>query len=107
VKRREKIKKIIIEKKPDIVVISCLFSTYFNEALEVAYIVKSIKSDTKIIVGGNHPTLFPEEVLKHFCIDFVIRGDGEEPFRLLVENLMKKNLFQAFLVFVINKMVIL
>jgi radical SAM superfamily enzyme YgiQ (UPF0313 family) len=89
-KRREEIKKIIIEKKPDIVGISCLFSTYFNEALEVAYIVKSIKSDTKIIVGGNHPTLFPEEVLKHFCIDFVIRGDGEEPFRLLVENLMKK-----------------
>jgi len=88
-KKREEIEKIIIEKKPDIVGISCLFSTYFNEALEIAYIVKSIKNTTKIIVGGNHPTLFPEDTLKHSCIDFVIRGDGEDPFRLLVENLMK------------------
>ncbi len=88
-KQREEIEKIIIEKKPDVVGISCLFSTYFNEALEIACIIKNIKDSIKIIAGGNHPTLFPEDVLKHSCIDYVIRGDGEEPFRTLIEYIMK------------------
>jgi len=85
------IEKLIKEKKPEIVGISCLFSTYFDEALDVAKIIKNSNKSTLTVLGGNHPTLFPEEVLKNSCIDFVIRGEGEHPFRMLVERISKNS----------------
>jgi anaerobic magnesium-protoporphyrin IX monomethyl ester cyclase len=35
------------------------------------------KKECKIIWGGNHPTILPEQVLKSGLADFVIRGEGE------------------------------
>ena len=51
--------------KPDIVGISSLFTTYAEEALDVARIVKETDAHIVTIMGGTHPTLFPEHCL-HF-----------------------------------------
>lgn len=83
----EKIREIIIARKPDLVGISNLFSTYYEEALEVAKIVKKVDEKIITVFGGNHPTLFPEEVLKEQFVDIVIRGEGEAPFRELIEHI--------------------
>lgn len=83
----EKIRDIIIARKPDLVGISNLFSTYYEEALEVAKIVKKVDEKIITVFGGNHPTLFPEEVLKEQFVDIVIRGEGEAPFRELIEHI--------------------
>ncbi len=83
------IKKKIEDFKPHIVCISSLFSTYFEEALEIAKIVKSISKDIIVVSGGNHPTLFPEQVLLNKEIDFLIRGEGETPLRELIKTLKK------------------
>lgn len=88
-KNKNEIASIIRNRMPDVVGISSLFSTYFDEALEIAKIAKSINSKILTVMGGNHPTLFPESVLKNPDVDFVIRGEGEEPFRLLIETLSK------------------
>lgn len=86
---KNEIEGIIRKKSPDIVGISSLFSTYFEEALEVAKIAKNISNKILTVMGGNHPTLFPVNVLENSDVDFVIKGEGEEPFRLLIETLLK------------------
>lgn len=87
----EKEIKIAIEnKKPDLIGISSLFSTYSEEALQVAKIAKEIDHNIITVLGGNHPTLFPEDVLSQTFVDYVIRGEGEIPFKMLVERLKNR-----------------
>lgn len=64
--------------KPDIVAIGCVTATY-QWALRMA---KRIKQEVgcKIIMGGLHPTLAPEEVSKHKFIDEVVVGCGVKHF---------------------------
>ena len=40
-----------------------------------------------LVIGGIHPTVEPEPVLKEAIFDFLIRGEGEEPLLELVEAL--------------------
>ena len=37
------------------------------------------------MLGGHHPTEMPEEVLRHDCVDFIIRGEGEVAMTLLAD----------------------
>ena len=83
----ERLKNRIEQIKPDIVGISCFFSSRFPAVLQAARIVKSI--DTKIITitGGIHPTLMPEKVCAYPELDFAIIGEGEESFVHLLREL--------------------
>lgn len=67
----------IREKKPFLVGISSLFTAYCNEALKTAQIIKTFYPHCKIVLGGHHPTQFPENVLEHPDVDFVLQGEGE------------------------------
>lgn len=58
--------------------ISSLFTAYSDEAIKTADAVKSACPEAIIVLGGHHPTGLPEEVLRHKCVDFIIRGEGEE-----------------------------
>ena len=49
---------------------------------------KQVNPNIIIIVGGDTATIFAEIIIKIFKIDYVIKGDAEFPFRLLVENLL-------------------
>lgn len=45
----------------------------------VAYFAKKMKAyGCKIVFGGPHPTILPEEVLREDYVDFVVIGEGEE-----------------------------
>lgn len=83
------IKGILEKEKPEIVGISSNFSANFKEVLELSKIIKNTLPETRIALGGTHPTLFPEETLENEEIDFVIRGEGETPFKTLIESLRK------------------
>ncbi len=48
-----------------------------KNAYEMAKIVKKIFPETKIIFGGVHPTVLPEEVVSQEGVDMVVRGEGE------------------------------
>lgn len=67
----------IREKEPFIVGISSLFTAYSNEAITAAITIKKFYPNCKIVLGGHHPTFFPEKVLECDAIDFVLRGEGE------------------------------
>ncbi len=47
-------------------------------ALDISGYVKKKFPDVKIVWGGIHPTLFPEQTLKEDCIDVVVIGEGEK-----------------------------
>ena len=53
---------------------------------EYAGYVRKI-TDVTIVCGGYHPTLVPEEVIADPNIDWIIRGEGEEPLFDLVDAL--------------------
>ena len=73
------IQNIVRAHKPDIVGISSLFTTYAGEALATARAIKKVNPDATVVLGGTHPTLFPEYSLGSPDVDYVIRGEGETP----------------------------
>jgi anaerobic magnesium-protoporphyrin IX monomethyl ester cyclase len=65
-------------------------TTQLPEALRVTQHLKNKFPDLKILYGGYHATLYPEQTLKHDLIDFICTGDGEEMCEELIEALEGK-----------------
>ena len=85
----DEIKKRISEIRPEVVGVSCLFSSAINEAMNICKIAKGIDPKIITILGGAHPSAMPEETLKEKEVDYVIVGEGEYALRNLlnaVEN---------------------
>lgn len=78
--------RILEASDADLVGISSMTPT-FPSALKVARIVREKSPRSKILLGGVHPTLDPEGVLRYADVDFVIRGEGEEAIYGLVQAL--------------------
>ncbi len=72
--------------KPDIVGISCMS---FQRDAVVEISKKLEEDDLPVIVGGSHPTIAPEEMLRYSSIDYVIMGEGEMAFAKLLDALEK------------------
>ena len=86
---QEETRQIIENAVPSIVGISASYTAYSLEALEVARIVKEVDRNIVTVMGGTHATLFPEHLLQHTFVDYVVRGEGETPFAQLVASLQK------------------
>ena len=71
---------------PYIFGLSCL-TAGIGRAHELAHIIKTKYPDSKVISGGMHPTVLPEDVLRDKNIDIVVRGEGEEILNLLYERI--------------------
>ncbi len=69
-----------IELKPySIVGIPC-YTRQRHSVFSLARILKKLKPDIKIIIGGPHASCLDIKILKKFkYIDFIIRGEGEYP----------------------------
>jgi anaerobic magnesium-protoporphyrin IX monomethyl ester cyclase len=67
--------------------ISSLFSAYCEMALDTAAAVRKACPEATIVLGGHHPSVLPEVVMDHVCVDFVLRGDGEVGMPLLAKAL--------------------
>ncbi|MFQ6080460.1 MAG: B12-binding domain-containing radical SAM protein [Candidatus Bathyarchaeia archaeon] len=55
--------------------------------------LKEEMPEVPIVVGGPHATLFPEELIKEPFIDIVVRGEGEQTTREIVQALNDDNTF--------------
>jgi anaerobic magnesium-protoporphyrin IX monomethyl ester cyclase len=73
----EELSARIADLEPDIVGISCFFSSRFPAALEAARITKGVRSRIVTIIGGIHASLVPENACQHPEIDFAAVGEGE------------------------------
>ncbi|NQT73019.1 MAG: B12-binding domain-containing radical SAM protein [Chloroflexi bacterium] len=76
--------------EPLCVGISSLTGPQIEFGLKVAKIVKEAKTKTKVVWGGVHATLLPEQTVQHSLVDIVVVGEGELTFRNLVIALDKK-----------------
>ncbi len=81
----EHIGKISRESGAYLVGISSLFTAYSEEAMVTAETVKKFHPGCKVVLGGHHPTVLPESVLKNRAVDFVLRGEGEISMPLLAK----------------------
>lgn len=60
----------------------------YKEGLRLSRIAK--ENGRIVIMGGPHPTFLDEDALKSGCIDFVVRGEGEETLPELLETIKQK-----------------
>lgn len=83
----EDVGKKIEEDRPFLVATTAYTST-FPAAIEVLRLAKKINPETFTVIGGVHPTFMWKETLGERAVDYVIRGEGEETFKELVEALI-------------------
>lgn len=86
----EELKKRIKEFSPHLVGVSCLFSTQADNAHNVCKIVKEVNKDIITVMGGSHPSVMREEILRDENVDFVVIGEGEYTMRDLLKKLEDK-----------------
>lgn len=87
----QEVKRVVSDQAPGMVGISCVTGSY-GSAINVAKLVKKIEPDIPVVVGGFHPTLVTEEVLRSKDIDIVVRGEGEYTLTHLTTTIQSQGL---------------
>lgn len=82
----DQIGKEIERKKPDVVGIQVMTFTLID-AILTAKMVKKIDAEIKVVLGGPHVYIYPNETISREEIDYLVLGEGEIPFTGLIENL--------------------
>ncbi len=88
-KVRRYLKRTLTRIKPDVVALSSM-TWQFSTCIKIVRLIKSLLPQCKIVIGGYHATLMYEEIAGSEDgknIDFIIRGEGEEAFRRLLDAL--------------------
>ncbi len=70
---------VVTRNHPRYVGISSMTGKQIHWGLKAAKLVREIDSSVPIVWGGTHPSVLPEETLKHDLVDAVVRGQGEGP----------------------------
>ncbi len=72
------------EYGPDVVGMSCLFSSQFPAVAEISRQVKKWGPEIVTVTGGTHPTFLPERCLEEEALDYIVMGEAEESFPKLL-----------------------
>lgn len=80
------ISKVIKKEEPFIVGITSLTDSRLS-SFKMVKLVKEIIPESKIVMGGPHPTFLYEQILQNFPVDFIVRGEGEITFLELTNKL--------------------
>jgi len=91
------LRRKLLEIRPRIVGLSSM-TWQFGTCLKLIRLIKRLLPEVKIAIGGYHATLMYEEIgdgPEAGQIDFIIRGEGEETFRRLVDALDGKDRLDA------------
>jgi anaerobic magnesium-protoporphyrin IX monomethyl ester cyclase len=89
---RETVTRLVAEHRPDVVGLSVM--TFQRRTAErIVRLLRSLKPEVKIVVGGYDPSL-ASEAYESMGIDFIVRGEGEMPFRNLLRALESGGSYQ-------------
>lgn len=83
------VRKTLRRLDPDVVGLSAMTWQY-PTCLALIGLIRSVSPRARIVLGGYHATLMSEEIAaspESGGIDFIVRGEGEETFRRLVNAL--------------------
>lgn len=76
-----------LRERPVCFGVTCMTGPQILRALETCAEVRAAYPDVPIVWGGIHPTLLPEQTLRHPLVDIIVAGEGEATFGELVETL--------------------
>lgn len=83
----ENVEKRLADECRDAMVfgVTCMTGYQIGRMLEAVKIARAANPGIRVVCGGWHPTLLPEQTLRHELIDFVVIGQGPWAFRALVD----------------------
>jgi anaerobic magnesium-protoporphyrin IX monomethyl ester cyclase len=93
---RKYLTRTLLKIKPELIGLSAM-TWQFDTCLKIIRLIKRLLPKVKIAIGGYHTTLMYNEIAESSeseLIDFMIRGEGEEAFRRLVDALEGKGRFE-------------
>ncbi len=95
----QEINEIISDYSPDLVGITCLYSTQYPFVRRICQLIKEANSEIITVIGGYHPTFLAKECLekeKKKDIDFIVLGEGEYTLQDLLRQIeLGKDLTQV------------
>lgn len=74
-----------------------VMTAQIKEALRLSKYIKTGYKEKKIVWGGVHPTLFPQQTLTSLFVDFIVIGEGELVALKLIHTLESKGSPSDFL----------
>jgi len=75
------------KERADAVGISCMFTAREKNTKELCGQIRKIDKSVPIILGGLHPSLFPEDFIENGFADYVVMSEGEERLVKLIDCL--------------------
>ena len=82
----EQLEDEIKKRKPDAVGITTMTFTLLD-VIRTARLAKKVNPDIKVILGGPHVIIYPEETINIPEVDFLVLGQGEEVIGKLLDNI--------------------
>jgi len=83
------LKQFLKSFQPDLIGVSC-WSKTFKEALGVLRIAKTLNFKVITLLGGIHPTSYPDKSIDNPEVDYVLTGEAEKTFPQLLDRLAAK-----------------
>ena len=80
------LKEEIYRRRPDVVGITAMTFTLID-VMKTANVVKELDPNIKVVLGGPHVIIFPNETIKNKDIDFLVLGEGEGAIKSLLANI--------------------
>ena len=91
-KCEKRIAEDLKDLSPFLIGISCLFTPYYRQSLDFAYLCRKLFPGVAIVMGGSHATMNPETLLRAYrqksVCDFVLTGEAEQSICELIEMLL-------------------
>jgi radical SAM superfamily enzyme YgiQ (UPF0313 family) len=92
---RATVERLVRERQPEVVGLSVM-TFQRKTAFKIIALVRSLKPDVKVVVGGYDPSLASEPYMTEEAgVDFIIRGEGELTFRELLRTLEAGGAYEA------------
>jgi anaerobic magnesium-protoporphyrin IX monomethyl ester cyclase len=74
---RGTVETLVSDLRPDVVGLSVM-TFQRRTALNIARLVRQLRPETRVVVGGYDPSLAPDAYAGSPDVDFIVRGEGEE-----------------------------
>jgi anaerobic magnesium-protoporphyrin IX monomethyl ester cyclase len=71
--------------------VSLVTGPMIRETVEIARAIKDWNPEFPVILGGWHPSLLPDQTLASSCVDYVVRGQGEDALLELVQHIESRS----------------
>ncbi len=88
-KNEDELREYLLEEKPDIIGITAI-TFMMIDTIKLIKLISKILPDVKIILGGPHVNIYPQETLEIPGVDFIVLGEGELPALDLINHINDK-----------------